>query len=240
MSDAQKAKSTKYIEGVSLASFLQLLEQERKSCTLVVHWGGLSGSMFFIEGRLVDAEFGQINGREAAYSILSWEKATFYLARAEERVERISESLTHLILTASARRDEKEAERAHPVKPAAKASNSGVARIAEKLTAIPCVLNYYLLNRQGKIVSQSDRNNQMGDFIAYCIVSGIQMREALGASGLHNIRIRLADDTMLLVVPAGKATIGLQVQKDTDLRELYPQLKKALKSLAGATKKTQK
>ena len=43
--------------GVSLPSFLQMLEQERKSCTLIVNSEGRSGSFYFEDGELIDAVF---------------------------------------------------------------------------------------------------------------------------------------------------------------------------------------
>ena len=46
------------IGGVSLASFLQMLEQERKTCTLVVESDEQSGRLYFDAGDLIDAECG--------------------------------------------------------------------------------------------------------------------------------------------------------------------------------------
>lgn len=217
------------IEGISLASFLQLLEHERKSCTLEVSNDNNSGRIYFHDGNLVDAEYGDLCGLDAAYAILSWDDASYYLTAAIERIARISLPLAHVILTASTLKDEKDDSSPPPAKPSTPANaGSALTRIINKLTAIPGVIQYYLLNRQGKLIAQSTKNRAMGDFIAYCIVSALQMREALGARGLHNIRIRMADGTTLLIVPASGATIGLMLAREASIEEVYPQLRKAL------------
>jgi len=233
MSTYQIPQDAKSIDGISLASFLQLLEQERKSCTLVVKQGNQSAQLYFNEGNLIDAEHANRQGLEAAYSILAWEDATFYLAQSTPRNQRISQPLAHIILTASAKSDEQKDGQKQQSTPTAKqskppASNPALASITSSLLAIPGVQQYYLLNRQGKLIAQSGQNQKMCDFIAYCVVSGIQMREALGAKGLHNIRIRMTDDSVLLIIPAGGAIIGLLVGSEVDLAEIYPQLRKAL------------
>jgi len=233
MSEYQISQDAKAIDGISLASFLQLLEQERKSCTLVVKQGNQSAHLYFNEGRLIDAEHADQHGLDAAYTVLAWEEATFYLTKPTQRSQRISQPLTQVILTASAKSDEQKDLQKRQNKPPAQqdkspAMNPVLASITKNLLAIPGVKHYYLLSRQGKLVAQSGQNQKMCDFIAYCIVSGIQMREALGAKGLHNIRIRMTDDTMLLIVPANGAIIGLLVGGEVNVSDVYPQLRKAL------------
>ncbi len=233
MSENQIPRDVKAIDGISLASFLQLLEQERKSCTLVVKQGKQSAQLYFNEGNLVDAEHANNHGLEAAYTILAWEDATFYLADAEQRNRRIIQPLAQIILTASTISDEqkdlrKSQNTSSPQHTTPAKMSSTLSAITQKLLAIPGVKHYYLLNRQGKMIVQSCQNQKMCDFIAYCIVSGIQMREALGAKSLHNIRIRLNDDTVLLIVPASGAIIGLLLGSEVNVADIYPQLRKVL------------
>ena len=63
------------VENISLASFLQLLELERKTCTLTVTSAGHEGRLFFRGGRLVGAETEGLEGAEAALEIVTWEHA---------------------------------------------------------------------------------------------------------------------------------------------------------------------
>ena len=64
------------VENISLASFLQLLELERKTCTLGVASAGRSGRLFFRGGRLMGAETDGTDGVAAALEIVTWEHAT--------------------------------------------------------------------------------------------------------------------------------------------------------------------
>lgn len=70
---AQRVKGR--VENISLASFLQLLEIERKTCTLNVAAQGLQGQLYFRQGKLVGAETGDLDGQDAALEIVAWEHA---------------------------------------------------------------------------------------------------------------------------------------------------------------------
>jgi CheY-like chemotaxis protein len=63
------------VENISLASFLQLLELERKTCTLTVTSVDRNGRLFFRGGRLVGAETEERDGTDAALEIVTWEHA---------------------------------------------------------------------------------------------------------------------------------------------------------------------
>jgi len=70
---AQRVKGR--VENISLASFLQLLEVERKTCTLAVSTADHSGRLYFRGGRLVGADTGELSGQAAALEIVTWEHA---------------------------------------------------------------------------------------------------------------------------------------------------------------------
>lgn len=70
---AQRVKGR--VENISLASFLQLLEIERKTCTLSVSAQGRQGQLYFRQGKLVGAETGDLYGQDAALEIVAWEHA---------------------------------------------------------------------------------------------------------------------------------------------------------------------
>lgn len=62
------------VEGIPLAAVLQLVESERRTCTVVVRSGRRRGSLHFESGRLVNAfsdDFGA-EGEAAAFDILGW------------------------------------------------------------------------------------------------------------------------------------------------------------------------
>ena len=62
------------LKGISLASFLQMVEMEQKTCRIDVHnsiWGE-TGILRFARGKLFDAQLGDKTPEEAALTILSW------------------------------------------------------------------------------------------------------------------------------------------------------------------------
>lgn len=60
------------VKGVRLASLLQLMGWEKKTCTLTVRSGDAVGRLYIQKGRLANALHGAQEGLEAAYEILLW------------------------------------------------------------------------------------------------------------------------------------------------------------------------
>jgi CheY-like chemotaxis protein len=61
-----------HVRNISLPSLLQLIEMERKTCTLTVEAAGRTGYLYISEGRLVDARLDEHRGDEAAISVAGW------------------------------------------------------------------------------------------------------------------------------------------------------------------------
>ncbi len=232
-----------HIGGVSLASFLQMLEQERKSCTLIVQSNGESGSLFFSEGELVDARCGDETGTEAVYRLLSWHNPSFRVTEAEDRLRRINQPLAHLLLNAATRQDEQRAaagktesgrRETDPLEVPEVKNNPVLQKLIETIVAIGEVKHYYLLSRQGKVIVQSSKNNRIPDFITYCVVSGIQMRKVLDAKGPHRIRLVLENGDMLLILPGAGMIIGLQLDQSASVSDITARLRPALTAKPAA------
>ncbi len=101
-----------FIRGISLPSFLQLLEIERKSCTLKVRSKKGEGYLFFSGGELRDAACGGLEARDAAFEIVSWDDAEMEIKPDCRRQEkRIPEPLGFLLMEAYRIKDEKRMER---------------------------------------------------------------------------------------------------------------------------------
>ncbi len=60
------------VRGIGLASFLQVIQLERKTCTLTVTGGGSRGQLGLRLGRLVQARTEDLAGKEALFAILGW------------------------------------------------------------------------------------------------------------------------------------------------------------------------
>ncbi len=97
-----------HVRGISIASFLQMIELEDKTCVLKITGAGKTGRLYCDSGRLVHAEIGGLKGKEAAFAILEADHALIeieYGPTAEERT--ISAPLMSLLLESGRLKDEK-------------------------------------------------------------------------------------------------------------------------------------
>lgn len=70
-----------HVQNVSLASFLQLLEMERKTCTLNISCDERNGILVVQKGALVAAQAGDAVGQAAAIEIIAWPFANITISR---------------------------------------------------------------------------------------------------------------------------------------------------------------
>ncbi|HYU31865.1 MAG TPA: response regulator [Thermoanaerobaculia bacterium] len=95
------------VENISLASFLQLLEIERKTCTLGIAAGERRGQLFFRSGKLVGAETEDRTGEPAALEIMAWEHADIEISDlCPVTAPPLAGGLTFLLMEAMRLRDE--------------------------------------------------------------------------------------------------------------------------------------
>jgi twitching motility two-component system response regulator PilG len=96
-----------YINGIAVCSFIQVLELEKKTCTLLVSSDGMNACLYLDKGVVLNAETGKLSGEEAAIQILGWENAQIKMIDDCAKKKRdIRSSLTRLILDAFIRKDE--------------------------------------------------------------------------------------------------------------------------------------
>ena len=95
------------VHGISLPSFLQMMELEGKSCKLLVTSGNKNGILYFFNGNLIAATYEAITGKEAALHILGWDQITIEIDYSAFHVKnKISGSLMSLLLESRRRLDE--------------------------------------------------------------------------------------------------------------------------------------
>ena len=101
-----------FVSGIPLSTFLQVLEIERKSCTLRVRSGTRTGLLHVVGGAPWDAETGELRGEEAAAEIVTWEGAAIEILPAVRTAERrVTSSLGQLLLEGFRVMDEERAGR---------------------------------------------------------------------------------------------------------------------------------
>lgn len=100
-----------HVRNISLAAFLQLIELERKTCTLTVESGGRTGHLYLRDGKLLEARTSDRCGQIAAFEILAWPSPaitiTGHCAVTRRNVE---SSLGFLLMEAMRLKDEDDRE----------------------------------------------------------------------------------------------------------------------------------
>lgn len=99
--------ATGHIKGINLASFLQLLHMERKSCTVKVSFGIRKGYLYLTDGEIVNARFENNQGEIAAYSLLRWPNPDIEIQSAPRKIARnIDNSLDFILMESAKKQDE--------------------------------------------------------------------------------------------------------------------------------------
>lgn len=103
-----ETQTKSYIQGITPATFLQLLHLENKSCTLKISSENRTGYLYLSEGNLIDAKFDDISGEPAANQIICWENSKIELDNFIQRHEGpIKSSMEALLLNAHRLKDER-------------------------------------------------------------------------------------------------------------------------------------
>ncbi|MGH7488775.1 MAG: DUF4388 domain-containing protein, partial [bacterium] len=93
------------VRGLSLSSLLQVIEMERKTCTLSVSWGGSHGRIGLRNGELVHAQAGRTTGKDALFEILSWATPVLTLEDRYEGPTTVTGGVQQLLLEYYVRED---------------------------------------------------------------------------------------------------------------------------------------
>ena len=202
------------IDGISISSFLQMLEQERHTCKVMVSAGDKQGYLFFLDGELIEAEFEQLFGIEAAYTIVSWEAPKISLNETEEKQRNIDHPLGFILLNAAKRQDER-GEDTVVTEPVVTYTSNEVKQnpdfqsAVSILTATAGVRYFFLLNKAGKIVVHSAPNVALGELIIYCIITSNNLRKSLKAKSPRRIHMQMENGTSLLIIPKAGKILGM-------------------------------
>ncbi|PIE67880.1 MAG: hypothetical protein CSA23_01790 [Deltaproteobacteria bacterium] len=106
------------IHGISLPSFLQMSEMEGATYTLKVTKGKRIGYLYLDGGSLIAAQYEKHSGNEAAYRIISWEKASIQIEAPDpDRCREIYDPLMHVMMESLKIKDEAKDEKPSPTPP---------------------------------------------------------------------------------------------------------------------------
>lgn len=125
------------VENISLASFLQLLEIERKTCTLSVTSADDTGRLYFRGGSLVGAETDTLSGAEAAMEIVTWEHADVEISDVcPVNGPEVEGGLRFLLMEGMRLKDERERDAPRPLGIAAETDAAIEALLAPETGAV--------------------------------------------------------------------------------------------------------
>ncbi len=102
------AASRGYLKGITLAAFLQLVEMEKKTCTLKISSKGRKGYLYFQDGILLDADNGKSEHKKAALDIVCWQDPEIEIESFGRKGARsIQEPLSFILMEAHRMWDER-------------------------------------------------------------------------------------------------------------------------------------
>ena len=103
------------IHGISIASFIQMIEMDQKTCQVEIHapskskLSGQRGVLFFDNGILYNAEYGSLKGEEAAIKIIATDNLSINIQKnCDDKItyHKIKAEPIALIMEAMRRKDE--------------------------------------------------------------------------------------------------------------------------------------
>ena len=111
--EALQASTSGHLNGIALSTVLQMVELDRKTCTVQVRSGEALGQLFFKRGMLADASAGPLDGAAAAMDIVCWpEPEIDFLSGPTTSTKDLSLSVTQILLDAFRLSDERDRARA--------------------------------------------------------------------------------------------------------------------------------
>ncbi len=96
-----------HITGVTLSSFLQMIEMEQKTCTIKIFTKKNLGHIFFLNGALIDANTISLKHLDALYDILSWNDIVIEVEKSVlKQPNFINLPLMHILIEGAQHADE--------------------------------------------------------------------------------------------------------------------------------------
>ncbi|MFO7606510.1 MAG: response regulator [Desulfurivibrionaceae bacterium] len=109
----EESSDTGHVNGISLQSFLQLINLESKTCTLTIKSQGKTGVIYVNRGDLMNAKTGHLEGGKAAQEIISWnnEDLNIYIDNScPETEKKIKYTIMSLLMENARLADEKSSQ----------------------------------------------------------------------------------------------------------------------------------
>ena len=94
------------LRGISLESFLQVLEVEQKTCTLIINSAdGHAGRFYISAGKLIHAETDRFHSKAAAFAMLGWPDVRIKIIEKCDATPTITDRLNAILLEYCVQKD---------------------------------------------------------------------------------------------------------------------------------------
>ena len=241
------------IRGIPLPAFLQLVEMERKTCSLTIRSDGRQGRIFFREGELLDAESETARGEAAIYEIVCWDSPEIEIERTCRRTTAvIQNSLQAIMMDAFRIKD----ERAHDLEVSTEEQDdltvpaqpehlttedtrevpmTSMKEILDLFVRIDGVTAACLVGRDGFLLESSSRNNIDAEMVAAIAANGFGAAESmgrqLGKGGLNMSMIEYESGPIMLSPAGSEGFVVIVAESNANLGMIRLQLKRQIAEL---------
>ncbi|HEX3130801.1 MAG TPA: response regulator [Thermoanaerobaculia bacterium] len=203
------------VENISLSSFLQLLEIERKTCTLTVTSGEHGGRLCFRGGKLVGAETGELTDQAAALEIVTWEHADIEIADGcPVEGPELEGELRFLLMEGMRLKDERERHAPHPPGIAQETDDAIEALLSPDRPAVADPIDPIVAAERAETIREAlERGRGLEGSLATLLVEtagGNLVAAAIGAKGVDLEVAARATAEFARQKPRVEETIGLK------------------------------
>lgn len=212
-------RSSGFLRGFSLGSFLQLMELERKTCTLSITSEHKRGVLAFRDGHLLAAHHERGTGLDAALEIVSWDPVSIALLDQEPAEgEPLVAGTQVLLMEGMRRRDEAKRPRPSHTSATKEAPHMNLEALKDALSALQEDLGDGLVAVDVYSVANSQPLAGIHSNPKFCALFNQiseMINKALKAGGAPPLRkhylLDLEEDHLILVSLHGAYQMGLLV-----------------------------
>ncbi len=151
------------IHGITLASFLQLMHIEQKTCTLTLSTNKNIGVIYCLKGETIGAQTDELTGKAAFYKIMEWENPSITIKEGCKNTDRqIDVPLMHLLMESHQVIDELGGDDSEAIENGrdAEAEDLNYKKLASRLSGTPGISNYEIFNCNNTILNETPPSNR--------------------------------------------------------------------------------
>lgn len=198
------------INGISLPSYLQTMEAEKRTCTVNIASGEKTGRLVFVDGRVVNARTGVMRNEEAAYEIMGW-KGTDVSIKNGCRVKTgtIDKPLKQIFMEGLKKRG----KASNPSVRTAKSANA-LTRLTNRLKGTRGIIEYAIFNDRGKLTARHSISGKVLKCRSRVYVKcAEQINEMVKGGNLRYIVLKMENDIRYIMFTCHNRGVAIAVEQ---------------------------